>query len=202
MCLFNEHFVVKPGGSGIEFRWHTDEDEQLAMLCGVGGGGGGGAARVGARAHGGGGNEYISLWVALDDATAENGCLRVSSLWSSHEVEEEQVRTRPRPCPPRAPGRGGEEGAAGDDASDGARDEDVRDHDAEEDEEEQEEEGEPLAVQAGDCVAFSSRLWHRSGANQTTSPRRAFYAQFSSRPITVGGGAALRLAIPCARSPR
>ena len=129
--LFNEHYVVKPRRSGIEFRWHTDEAEQLAMCeC----------AR--ARATEG---PYVSLWLALDDVDRENGCLRV---------------------------RG--DGAAGD----------------------ADDEGVPLVLRAGDVVAFSSRLWHRSGANTSARPRRAFYAQYSFDPITMGG-APLRLAILC-----
>lgn len=40
-----------------------------------------------------------------------------------------------------------------------------------------------LPVSAGSCVAFSSLLWHRSPPNRSRAPRRAFYAQFSARPV-------------------
>ena len=133
--LFNEHYVVKPRRSDIEFRWHTDEAEQLA-IC----------ACAGARATTG---PYVSLWLALDDVDRENGCLRV-----------------------RGEADGAPAAAAGDDA------------------------GVPLELRAGDAVVFSSRLWHRSGANTSARPRRAFYAQYSFDPITMGG-APLRLAIRC-----
>jgi len=55
--LFNEHFVVKPLNSAVAFAWHTDAQEQLAGLV---------------RAE-----EYMSLWVALDDIGAHNGGLLV-----------------------------------------------------------------------------------------------------------------------------
>ena len=52
--LFNEQFVVKSAHSGASFGWHQD------------------GAYVG-FAH----RPYLSVWIALDDATAENGCLHV-----------------------------------------------------------------------------------------------------------------------------
>lgn len=47
----------------------------------------------------------------------------------------------------------------------------------------------------GDVVIFSSHCEHRSGPNLSDAPRRAYYAQYSRRPI--GGATILRLAIPC-----
>lgn len=47
----------------------------------------------------------------------------------------------------------------------------------------------------GDVVLFSSHCEHRSGPNLSAAPRRAYYAQYSRRPI--GGHTILRLAIPC-----
>jgi len=60
--LFNEHFVIKPAYSPIQFSWHTDENEQLAGLSTL--------------------NtkdilEYVSIWVALDDTNSLNGGLVV-----------------------------------------------------------------------------------------------------------------------------
>ena len=52
--LFNEQFVVKGAESGASFAWHQD------------------GAYVG-FAH----RPYLSVWIALDDANAENGCLHV-----------------------------------------------------------------------------------------------------------------------------
>lgn len=50
--LFNEQFVVKGAGKGASFAWHQD------------------SAYVGFEHP-----PYLSLWMALDDATAENGCV-------------------------------------------------------------------------------------------------------------------------------
>ncbi|KAJ8607743.1 hypothetical protein CTAYLR_008608 [Chrysophaeum taylorii] len=114
VVLFNEHYVVKPANSEVEFGWHRDGDLQLASTY--------------CR------DEYVSCWCALDPATPENGCL--------------VVRDGALPCA------------------------------------------------AGDVVVLSSRCEHRSGPNETPGPRRAFYAQYASRPIATPSGV-LRLAIPC-----
>ena len=52
--LFNEQFVVKGPQSGASFAWHQD------------------SAYVG-HDH----EPYVSVWIALDDTTIENGCLFV-----------------------------------------------------------------------------------------------------------------------------
>jgi ectoine hydroxylase-related dioxygenase (phytanoyl-CoA dioxygenase family) len=43
--------------------------------------------------------------------------------------------------------------------------------------------GIPVIVPAGSIVAFSSRTFHRSGANQTDKMRRSYLAQYSMEPI-------------------
>lgn len=50
--LFNEQFVVKGAGKGASFAWHQD------------------GAYVG-FSHA----PYLTVWIALDDATEENGCV-------------------------------------------------------------------------------------------------------------------------------
>jgi ectoine hydroxylase-related dioxygenase (phytanoyl-CoA dioxygenase family) len=50
--LFNEQFVVKGAGKGASFAWHQD------------------GAYVGFDHE-----PYLSVWIALDDATEENGCV-------------------------------------------------------------------------------------------------------------------------------
>ncbi len=50
--LFNEQFVVKGAGKGASFAWHQD------------------SAYVGF-----GHAPYVSLWIALDEATEDNGCV-------------------------------------------------------------------------------------------------------------------------------
>jgi ectoine hydroxylase-related dioxygenase (phytanoyl-CoA dioxygenase family) len=50
--LFNEQFVVKGAGKGASFAWHQD------------------SAYVGFD-H----KPYLTVWIALDDTTEENGCV-------------------------------------------------------------------------------------------------------------------------------
>jgi ectoine hydroxylase-related dioxygenase (phytanoyl-CoA dioxygenase family) len=52
--LFNEQFVVKGSGTGASFAWHQD------------------GAYVGFD-H----KAYLTIWIALDDTTEENGCVYV-----------------------------------------------------------------------------------------------------------------------------
>ena len=62
--LFNEQYIVKPSHSGTagEFAWHRDADS----IC-----------DVGIRPED---VMYVSIWVALDDMTEENGCLFVRPM--------------------------------------------------------------------------------------------------------------------------
>lgn len=68
--FFNEHYVVKPPQTAVEFRWHRDDYEQLGMCV-----------------HRSGIPPYLSAWCALDDVTLQNGPLRFvsQSLASSKE---------------------------------------------------------------------------------------------------------------------
>ncbi len=126
--LFNEQFVVKGPRTGASFAWHQD------------------GAYVPFN-H----KPYLSVWIALDDTTLENGalsCLPRDLTTQAHidphrwdDVGKEKV---------------GYEGA---------------------------EEGEALPCLAGTMVIFSSLTLHRSGANTTARPRRAYLAQYSDGPI-------------------
>ena len=126
--LFNEQFVVKGPRTGASFAWHQD------------------GAYV-PFAH----TPYLSVWIALDDTTPENGCLSClprdlstqGNLDPHHwdEVGKEKV------------------GYQGPD------------------------EGEALPCPAGTVVIFSSLTLHRSGANTTDQPRRAYLAQYSEGPL-------------------
>ncbi|EQC28551.1 hypothetical protein SDRG_13629 [Saprolegnia diclina VS20] len=64
--FFNEHYVVKPPETNVEFRWHQDDAEQLGMCV-----------------HRSSIPWYLSAWVALDDVTATNGALRFLP-WTHH----------------------------------------------------------------------------------------------------------------------
>uniref|UniRef100_M4B2M0 Phytanoyl-CoA dioxygenase n=1 Tax=Hyaloperonospora arabidopsidis (strain Emoy2) TaxID=559515 RepID=M4B2M0_HYAAE len=70
--FFNEHYVVKPPRSHVEFRWHRDGDEQLAMCV-----------------HRESIGEYVSAWCALDNVTSVNGALQFVSLDVSLETNED-----------------------------------------------------------------------------------------------------------------
>lgn len=62
MFFFNEHYVIKPPQTAVEFRWHRDDDEQLGMCV-----------------HRASIPSYLSAWCALDDVTVRNGPLRFVS---------------------------------------------------------------------------------------------------------------------------
>ena len=57
VVLFNEHYVVKPPCTQVEFRWHADASLQIP----------GWAPETCPR--------YVSCWVALDQCDEQNGCL-------------------------------------------------------------------------------------------------------------------------------
>ncbi|ETL48333.1 hypothetical protein L916_02053 [Phytophthora nicotianae] len=75
MFFFNEHYVVKPPRSHVEFRWHRDDDEQLAMCV-----------------HRDEIPAYISAWCALDDVTEVNGALQFVPLDELSGSDEESLK--------------------------------------------------------------------------------------------------------------
>ncbi|RQM12499.1 hypothetical protein DD237_008173 [Peronospora effusa] len=77
MFFFNEHYVIKPPKSHVEFRWHRDDDEQLAMCV-----------------HRESIHTYVSVWCALDDVTTVNGPLRFVSLNVLPESDKDNVESR------------------------------------------------------------------------------------------------------------
>jgi ectoine hydroxylase-related dioxygenase (phytanoyl-CoA dioxygenase family) len=48
--------------------------------------------------------------------------------------------------------------------------------------------GDPVTVPAGSIVAFSSTVFHRTGPNTTTQPRRAYIAQYTTEPVLSDDG--------------
>jgi ectoine hydroxylase-related dioxygenase (phytanoyl-CoA dioxygenase family) len=58
--------------------------------------------------------------------------------------------------------------------------------------------GIPVIVPAGSIVVFSSRMFHRSGANKTKNMRRVYLAQYSCEPIyrNDGSGQPWGMAVP------
>lgn len=80
LFFFNEHYVVKPAQSCVEFRWHRDDEEQLGMCI-----------------HRDTIQPYISAWCALDDVTKDNGPLRFVSRTHGSVVSDtlESLASRP-----------------------------------------------------------------------------------------------------------
>ena len=74
--LFNEQYIMKPSHSGTagSFGWHRDSDS---------------LSRIGLEPEN---VTYMSLWIALDDMTEENGCLVVRPLTGSQEIHLEVPR--------------------------------------------------------------------------------------------------------------
>ncbi|WP_224813823.1 phytanoyl-CoA dioxygenase family protein [Hasllibacter sp. MH4015] len=126
--LFNEQFVVKGPRTGASFAWHQD------------------GAYV-PFDH----TPYLSVWIALDDTTLDNGAL--SCL-------PRDLTTQAHIDPHRWDDVGKEK--VGYDGPD---------------------RGEALPCPAGTMVIFSSLTLHRSGANITDRPRRAYLAQYSDGSI-------------------
>lgn len=96
---------------------------------------------------------YLSCWCALDDMSVANGTISVLSY--------ERAGMKP---------------------------DDLFDHVVEEGTNDKvgyhgTDPGEPVIVPAGSIVVFSSRTFHRSGANTTDRMRRSYLAQYSSEPI-------------------
>ncbi len=56
--------------------------------------------------------------------------------------------------------------------------------------------GDPVIAPAGSVVAFSSYLFHRSGANQTQNMRRIYLPQYSANPILRPDGSLWAQAVP------
>lgn len=140
--LFNEQFVVKGPRSGAPFAWHQD------------------SGYVGFD-HA----AYLSVWIALDDITEDNG----------------PVYLLPRDLD--------REGHVDPHTWDETQRENVGYHGTEA--------GTPALVPAGGVVVFSSLTLHRSSANQTDAPRRAYLAQYSTTPIIdPGTGRPKRFATP------
>jgi len=104
---------------------------------------------------------YLSCWCALDDMTLENGTLYV--------LPYERAKMHP---------------------------EDLFEHKVEEETNDivgyyGDDPGIPVLVPAGSMVVFSSRLFHRSGANVSHQIRRAYEAHYSAAPIMNKDGSKL-----------
>ncbi len=129
LVLFHDHLLFKPSG-GVDMDWH--QDYSYLPLD---------------RPDG------LTLWVALDDVTPENGCLYY--LYGSHVGGERRARW----------GLTGE-----DDPRASLAPMDVG----------EEEPGVAAVTGAGCAIAHHGNLWHRSPANRSGRPRRSWALSFVS----------------------
>lgn len=196
--LFNEQFILKPPRSAYSsaFAWHRDSD-----WC-----------RDGCKYDY---SPYVSLWVALDDMTQDNGALAV--LPGSHmrarcssargqplaaaaapsarggaaeRIDVPRQGTAPAPAPSCSSHPGcAAPGQVQEQGSPPGQDADGCGAGA----------GAPvqLHVPAGTAVLFWDTLLHASGPNTSRHTRRAWMPQFCSRPITRrSDGQLVALAVP------
>lgn len=56
ITLWSSHFISKPGGDGLPVSWHTDADYWKGRITPI---------------------EVVTVWLAVDRSTRENGCMRV-----------------------------------------------------------------------------------------------------------------------------
>lgn len=153
--FFYDQYVVKGSGGGMAFAWHQDSGYVV--------GNGGPADHA----------PYLTCWCPLDDATVENGTIRLlpfSRVPASRDGIVPHVRQ---------PGTNDLVGWTGDD------------------------QGVLIEAPAGSVVAFSSRLLHASGPNHSDRMRRVYLAQYSPEVILNPGTRQLRRdAIPLLRGGR
>jgi ectoine hydroxylase-related dioxygenase (phytanoyl-CoA dioxygenase family) len=150
--FFYDQFVVKGAENGLPFAWHQDS----GYVVGNGG----------PSDH----RPYLTCWCPLDDATAENGTIRLLPFSKVPASRQAIVPHR------RQQTTNDLVGWEGDDF------------------------GVVVEVPAGSIVAFSSLLLHTTGANTTPRLRRAYLAQYTPEVILDPGTRHLRRdAIPFLR---
>jgi ectoine hydroxylase-related dioxygenase (phytanoyl-CoA dioxygenase family) len=142
--FFFDQYVVKGPEGGLPFGWHQDSGYVV--------GNGGPVDHA----------PYLTCWCPLDDATVDNGTVRVLPF---SEVPLSRDWIMPHE---RQPGTNDLVGWKGND------------------------EGVALEVPAGSVVAFSSRLLHTTGANRTDRMRRVYLAQYTPEAMLNPGTRQLR----------
>lgn len=105
---------------------------------------------------------YLSCWCALDDMSIENGTIYVLPYSRDGRNTADELM---------------------DHKVDDATNDKVGYHG--------DDPGDPVIVPAGSIVAFSSRTFHRSGANTTDQYRRSYLCQYSPEPIMNKDGSSL-----------
>lgn len=113
--------------------------------------------------------EYLTCWIALDDMSEANGTISILP-YSRAGADPRQVKPHLR-----EDGTNDMIGYRGTDP------------------------GLPVVVPAGTLVMFSSRLFHRSGANHTPALRHAWLIQYTAEPMYRPDGSLQQLADPFLR---
>ena len=142
--FFFDQYVVKGPEGGLPFGWHQDSGYVV--------GNGGPVDHA----------PYLTCWCPLDDATLENGTVRVLPF-SEAPLSRDWILPHERQ--PRTNDLVGWKGN---------------------------EEGVVLEVPAGSVVAFSSHLLHTTGANMTDKMRRVYLAQYTPEVMLDPGTRKLR----------
>jgi len=133
--FFFDQFVVKGPEGGLPFSWHQDS----GYVVGNGG----------PKDH----KPYLTCWCPLDDATAENGTVRVLPFSKVPASRAGIVPHTRQAGTNDLVGWEGDEGAI------------------------------TVEAAAGSIVAFSSLLLHATGANTTSKMRRVYLAQYTAEPM-------------------
>ena len=142
--FFFDQYVVKGPEGGLPFGWHQDSGYVV--------GNGGPVDHA----------PYLTCWCPLDDATAENGTVRVLPF-SEVPLSRDWILPHERQA-----GTNDLVGWKGN------------------------EPGVVLEVPAGSVVAFSSHLLHTTGANRTDKMRRVYLAQYTPEVMLNPGTRHLR----------
>jgi ectoine hydroxylase-related dioxygenase (phytanoyl-CoA dioxygenase family) len=149
--FFFDQYVVKGPDGGMPFAWHQDS---------------GYVRTYGGPEH----RPYLTCWCPLDDATTQNGTVR---LLPFSAVPASRDAVLPHAIQAGANDLVGWTGS---------------------------EEGVVVEARAGSIVAFSSHLLHATGSNQTERMRRVYLAQYTPEVILDPGTRHLRRnAIPLLR---
>lgn len=124
--------------------------------------------------------EYVSAWCPLDDATKENGTLVLlpfNATLCEHTAGTGTDAGASKACDWCGPGASkAVEALLQQQHRDGAQALERRAKHA----------LVVAEVDAGDIVLFSSRLWHCSHINKSSSARRVLYAQYSNGVVAAG----------------
>lgn len=141
IAIHSAKLVAKPPHSQIECHWHQDEafylkpDDPATFS-----------------------RTRMSIWLPLQEATEQNGCLWVvpgSHLWGLEEFTVIDYGTCLRKLNREAYAR---------------------------------EHGVPVSVDAGAVVLFNAYTWHSSEGNRTSRVRRAFIVSYQEATVTKGLG--------------